>query len=114
MSSPWGKIDYSKKYCTGFSFVGTPGHGGLRISEKMLKKHAANFDLITRLGGQKMGQYWFFEEDCAYGLLLLDCPQLLTIFVKSINRDETEIRLSLEKSTLRWFPKYFENNVRVF
>lgn len=107
--SPWGKIDQVTKYATGFSFIGTPRHGGFRVSLRRLQKQALNPEKIMQLGGIAMGQYVFFEEDCAYCLYLLDAPNELRLFAQYIGKNPDELFVSCKRQVQNWFPKYFIN-----
>ena len=60
--SPWGKIDNVTKVCRGIAWVGTPSHGGVRVSEGMAAKMP---DYMRNIGEHSHG-YWWFEEDSAW------------------------------------------------
>lgn len=107
-NSPWGKIDAVTNYCRGLSFVSTPGHGGFRVTDKLLRKHAIDADSIIAMGAITIGQYHFFEEDCAYALLLSDCPALLKKVAEQRGRAPQQLLDSAMASVRRWFPQYFE------
>lgn len=107
--SPWGKIQEVEKISAGFSFVSTPGHGGLRISINKAKKELINCDLVVQLAGIVQGNYVFFEEDCAYALLLCDAPQLLIEFAKVYGNNPDELFKQVKATSEKWFPDYFKD-----
>jgi hypothetical protein len=66
-NSPWGHVDYSKEYAPGIWLVGTPSHGGFKLSPQRNKKMPACFRLKGKRG--------FYEEDCAWSLVALAFPE---------------------------------------
>ena len=109
-ASPWGAIQYSKNYCVGLSFVSTAGHGGYRITERLLKESAFFPEEIARLGAIKQGNYYFFEEDCAWALLLNDCPSLCKLVAETDARLSPEELFNMAHETAKaWYPSYFNN-----
>lgn len=106
--SPWGKIDNVETIMHGVSIVSTPGHGGIRITEKALKHHSFEFDFLVKYGAIKMGEYYFFEEDCAMFLMLFDCPTILKTYAEKYKQDAEEIFQYCKGSVQRWYPQFFE------
>lgn len=58
MRSPWGKVDYCELLTPFLGSVGTPGHGGLKVSAEYNRKIPAIF---RKEGG-------WYEEDCAWAI----------------------------------------------
>lgn len=88
MNTPWGKSDGITKIQRGVSWVTTPGHGGLAVSEK-----AGHEFLTVWARGQAEFRYgyYFFEEDCAYAIAFYEQPdwyRFLTPLDRSISNFE--------------------------
>lgn len=112
-SSPWGKIDRVVKYTRGLSFVSTPGHGGLRVGKAWLKKHASNPDKIVKLGAFEQGNYYWFEEDCAFQLVMVDSKFARQAYCAQNDRTPSAVYDDAFQSVMRWFPKYFEPQIQI-
>lgn len=110
-TSPWGKVHSVVKYIPGFSFVNTPSHGGFRITEKVLKFHTDDADKVIKLGGSKCGKYIFFEEDCAWALLLDNSPELLNIVAEIEKRDVIKFKEVVKHTSRRWFKEFYNEKV---
>lgn len=106
--SPWGKIDLVTPIVRGISFVGTPGHGGLRVTDKALNEYALDKEYLLK-NAIPMGQYFFFEEDCDAPLALFDMPRVLREYAKKTGRDENIMFDTLKKSVLTWHSDYFKD-----
>ncbi len=106
-SSPWGKIDEVTKIVRGCSIVNTPGHGGVRITEKCLREHAINADFLIANAAIQYGEYLWFEEDCNLPMLFFDCPKLLLAYAEVCGANKDEVFETFKKSVEHWFPKYF-------
>lgn len=64
--SPWGRIDHVHHYADGIDSVGTPGHGGLKLSrERNAKVHPA----WRRQGG-------WYEEDVDACIVIVTFPEV--------------------------------------
>jgi hypothetical protein len=74
MNSPWGQIDHTHPVTRGVAWVGTPGHGGLRVSRGFAEVHLTP---QARAKGIEQGGYYWFEEDCRYAVA---CWELLWLF----------------------------------
>lgn len=106
--SPWGKIDNVKTIMQGVSVVNTPGHGGIRISERVLKKYAMDYEYLVDKAAIRQGNYLFFEEDCAAPLLLFDCVGILIEYAKVMGHEDPEKLFQVCKSSVHcWYPDYF-------
>lgn len=70
--TPWGSGQYSKPCGRGIAQVGTAGHGGIRVSQGMAEKGMLPAVLKVAI---KQGGYYWFEEDCAYSLVVLSFPE---------------------------------------
>ncbi len=65
-SSPWGKIDYIRVIAAGVEVVGTPGHGGIKLSRE-------NNALVHKAWRSAGGWY---EEDEAVAVVMVTFPSL--------------------------------------
>lgn len=65
-STPWGRADYRYKYCSGINSYGTPGHGGFKVSAKMLAKMP---EALRNPDG-------WYEEDCEACKVIIAFPHL--------------------------------------
>jgi hypothetical protein len=70
MSSPWGQIQYVRKYVPGISFISTARHGGFRISSKKNQEILEPFRKITN------HSYVYYEEDSEAALVILSFQNL--------------------------------------
>jgi hypothetical protein len=92
MSTPWGRADSVTKLADGLYAVGTPSHGGLKLSASLNKKMPSR---IRAAGG-------WYEEDIQYNWVLVTFPELV---------EQGVVRGTLEDShkTLRnWCPDEYE------
>lgn len=106
--SPWGKIDNVEKIVNGVTRVYTPSHGGIRITEKALREYACDYDFLIKRGAIKLGEYYFFEEDCAMALMLFDCPRILQVYARKFTLKKDEVIFQQCKgSVMYWYPDYF-------
>ena len=64
-SSPWGIIDHCRELAEGVHFVGTPGHGGIKLDRK---RNALVPTDCRRAGG-------WYEEDCEWAIPALVFPE---------------------------------------
>jgi hypothetical protein len=67
MRTPWGKADHVRVYAEGVAFVGTPGHGGIKLDRK---RQSAMPEALRLKGG-------WYEEDVEYARVKLAFPELL-------------------------------------
>lgn len=56
MTTPWGRADYTAQLCPGIGTVGTPSHGGIKVSAALNKRVP---EIVRAPGG-------WYEEDCAW------------------------------------------------
>jgi hypothetical protein len=106
-NSPWGKVDTVEKYARGFSYIGTPGHGGFRISRGYFEKHAMDKDyLLTQAIVTK--SYIYFEEDCAASLFLFDSGTAILDYCKATGKDPETVFQDSKRVSQRWFKDYFK------
>jgi len=95
MKTPWGRADNVHKLVEGIWFVGTPGHGGLKVSAALNKKIP---ETVRADGG-------WYEEDLAYNWVVVFFPEL-------VERNVVQGTVEDAHTTLRnWFPNEYE---RVF
>jgi len=59
MRTPWGRADFAKVIAPGIGWVGTPGHGGVKLSQAV---NARMPDYMRLKGG-------WYEEDCEWALV---------------------------------------------
>ncbi len=59
--SPWGKIDHVSEVAPGIWSVGTPGHGGFKLSRA---RNARMPSAFRKAGG-------WYEEDCEWGMVAI-------------------------------------------
>lgn len=98
-STPWGMSDYCEKVTRGISFLGTPSHGGYRVSKKMYEKRIAEKGLAHGEITADYGNYLWFEEDCQWSFVVAAFPEFFS-----------EKNQKAAKETIDyWYPKYFEN-----
>lgn len=69
MNTPWGTSDSITRIKRGLSWVGTPSHGGFAVSDGYARKHLSPAALLR---GERRGNYYFYEEDCAYAIVAWD------------------------------------------
>lgn len=92
MKTPWGKADSVRPIADGIWFVGTPGHGGLKLIASLNAKMPK---IIRSPGG-------WYEEDLAYNWVIVAFPEL-------VERGLLNGTLENAHQTLRdWFPTEYE------
>lgn len=69
--TPWGSAQYVKTFGRGIAECGTASHGGVRVSRGLAEKVMLAAVLKQAI---KQGGYYWFEEDCAYALVVLTFP----------------------------------------
>jgi hypothetical protein len=67
MQTPWGAADYVKKCSEGVYFVGTPSHGGVKLSAS---RNAQVHEAWRNAGG-------WYEEDCEWAVVEYTWPGIL-------------------------------------
>jgi hypothetical protein len=72
-STPCGPADYVKPIARGVAEVGTASHGGMRVSRALAQKRFDARVLALAIEGKR---HFWFEEDCAYALVVLTMPEL--------------------------------------
>lgn len=105
MFTPWGKSDSIVKLAQGFSWVGTPAHGGFAVSDRFARKHLSPAALLK---GERYGNYYFYEEDAAYSIVAweifgFDNNMPLIGGARTANQDGTQ--LTIEVSDLGKFTR---------
>jgi len=86
----WGYIDSVDEIADGVAFIGTPGHGGMKLDRQRNAQMPKEF----RLSGG------WYEEDCEAALVILGLPHLFT----------SEEVLEAHKSVKNWFPDKYESH----
>jgi len=102
--TPWGKADVSYKLDRGVTWHGTPGHGGLGVSNNVARSKLS--PQARAIGEKKGGAYWF-EEDIAYAVPFYENPEWEKTMTK-IGGGSSSGRAKLKKLIERWFPQYFQ------
>jgi len=140
VNTPWGRSDSIRKIQFGVSWVGTPSHGGLAISKGQASKLLSE-KALSRLPGhivcEQYGDYFFFEEDCAYAIAFLEHPEWKRYLDKlslaewensvfdadsymgkaksesvpklqaELAKTNEQIKQEMEQIVRHWFPEYF-------
>lgn len=65
MRTPWGEPEDQRDFAPGFSFVGTPSHGGFALSKEFAEDQLSP-EALER--AERLGDYYFFEEDVAWAI----------------------------------------------
>lgn len=94
-STPWGRADTVKTHARGVAEVGTPGHGGFRVSRGLATKRM--LPEVLKVAIETTGYFWF-EEDCAYSLVVLSMTELF---------EEGLVELA-RSSAKNWYPDEYE------
>jgi hypothetical protein len=102
--TPWGISDYVKPCIRGVALVQTPSHGGIRVSATLAKNQLSDACLFF---GEQIGNYFFFEEDCAYALPFFEHPEWFKEIYRP-NETEEVLKNNAEKTIKTYFPEYFE------
>jgi hypothetical protein len=68
-NTPWGIPDTINKIIEGLYFVSTPSHGGYMVEKSLAKKLLPATSIDSGFLGQAWGNYYCYEEDCAYAVL---------------------------------------------
>ncbi len=103
MNTPWGKSDSKTTYMRGVSFVTTPSHGGFMVADAAARKLLSPSALLR---GEQYGNYYAFEEDCDYAIVMLELqesqplPDVLSFPINIPTRE------SLVASLSRWHADY--------
>lgn len=101
--TPWGMSDSEYKLLPGFTWFGTPSHGGLRVSAgvavKKLSPQAIDIGMFS-------GGYYWYEEDVAYTAPFYELPELRSA-ADNIMGGKTDVA-HLERALREYYPKYFE------
>jgi len=92
MNTPWGRADNIRRLADGIWFVGTPGHGGLKLSASLNKKMP---QVVRTPGG-------WYEEDLAYNWVVVMFPELIERGLVSGTLEEAH------QSLRDWFPTEYE------
>jgi hypothetical protein len=109
-SSPWGEIQTSHPFVPGVRFVTTAGHGGYLVGKSFAKK---NLSESVRAIGSPWGNYYVFEEDCAFAAIeigLLEHENFGNNFVEYLNkmfgndRGKESYIESRREIMNRWYP----------
>lgn len=86
--------------------VSTAGHGGLAVSRALALKIFQREAL--RLAAFESNGYFWFEEDCAIDVALVDSASLLHLCCLALGRDKQAVLADATKSVERWYPDYYK------
>jgi len=104
MSTPWGACQNKTVLGRGVFIVDTAGHGGMAISKglalRLLSKTAIEQAAID------YGAYYWFEEDCAISIPLVDSNYILDLFCTKLQRDKSKTYEIASESNKHYFPNY--------
>jgi hypothetical protein len=93
--SPWGTIDHVDHIAPGIVIVGTPGHGGVKLSPERNKK-------IPSALRNSSGWY---EEDCeSYIPMMIHAGDM-----KRPSESAEDARKRAEQGVIDWFPEGYED-----
>lgn len=100
-ASPWGQIDHVSRLFRGASIVSTPGHGGLRLGRAFAEKELPSIALKYAI---RQGEYYFFEEDCAWSVAVYYSVKLMEIYREHYN-GQCDIVDVVNKTIASWYPE---------
>jgi hypothetical protein len=106
MSTPWGTCQNKTVLARGVFTVSTAGHGGLAVSRALALRLFQREAL--RLAAFESNGYFWFEEDCAISLALVDSRHILDLFCDKMQWDKTKTHLNAIQSVERWYPDYYK------
>jgi hypothetical protein len=92
--TPWGTADSAHHIAPGIVTVGTPGHGGVKLSPERNKKVPS---ALRNASG-------WYEEDCEAYIPMMAHPE---VFVRE-GRTLDDVYLSARKGIIDWFPDEYE------
>jgi len=100
--SPWGAIQDADPLAPGIDFVTTASHGGIRVAREVAHELLTPAALKCAI---EQGEYFFFEEDCDYVIVLYEIPSLRS---KAFGLDCKDIEKELMSSLRRWNASYLK------
>lgn len=80
--TPWGMSQQIKKIAPGIAFLSTAGHGGYRVSKKLAERSFTHAEL--KHAAIYGGNYYWFEEDCAWSLVAIAFPHLFESSMQAV------------------------------
>jgi hypothetical protein len=95
--TPWGTADYVSHPAPGIAIVGTPGHGGIKLSPE---RNKAIGTPLRRSSG-------WYEEDCEAHIVGLYHPEVFTQSLTSETPLEDALKMSRD-GVINWFPDEYE------
>ena len=72
-STPWGTAQTARHYGQGIIQYSTAGHGGFHVSSGLLRK------MDEDMRGDAYAPVGWFEEDCAWCMVVLSFPERFTM-----------------------------------
>jgi len=99
-STPWGSSQYSKQYGKGIVYYGTAGHGGFHVSATLLVHMP---DYLKTADGYADGTKGWFEEDCAWSLVVTAFP----------GRFDDKMREEAKETLRHTYPEVYERHYGV-
>ena len=92
--TPWGAADYVTHLAPGIVSVGTPGHGGVKLSPERNRK------IPTAL---RQASGWY-EEDCDVYIPMMHYPEAFVRGEQTVD----EMREFGKQGLINWFPNQYE------
>lgn len=102
MHTPWGESDHCEVVAQGFCSVSTPSHGGMVITEAFARHYKISQAALDA-AEHRYGKY-FFEEDCAWCVLMWELPQFWFTLLKSLPNPKEYLHGCIS----RWNAEYFD------
>ena len=81
--TPWGLSQSINKIAPGIAFLSTAGHGGYRVSKRKADRYFTHAEL-KHAAIFYGGNYYWFEEDCAWVMVARAFPHLFEPSVREI------------------------------
>ena len=91
-STPWGTAQSAKHFGVGIVLYGTASHGGFHVSSGLLRK------MDEDMRGDAYSPLGWFEEDCAYSLVVLSFPERFSV----------ETRLDALNTARTYYPQQYQ------
>jgi hypothetical protein len=91
-STPWGTAQTARSFGRGIIQYSTAGHGGFHVSSGLLRRMDKDMrgDIYAPLG--------WFEEDCAWSLVVLSFPERFSL----------QARLDAVDTAKSYYPQQFQ------
>lgn len=104
MRTPWGESDHTQIIARGAGIVDTPSHGGIYVTRAFVDEHNISADALKE--AVYMNDRYFFEEDCAYAVIMWELPHLWSVLFPRKTADE--VKDMLLRSLSSWNLPYLK------